>query len=151
MLEFVATVISQTSRSFVLSGALILSLSVAVSAFAADEASRRDRPAVATTAAAESEWPADMPVGPSSDRPATPDMPTHIPLAAGSVVAIDSDVGRIAVERIPQRRLFIDDFVMVLDVSDRSLLTGLSMGDKIRFDYEHELHRWILTRLEHSN
>ena len=73
------------------------------------------------------------------------------PQAAGRVVAVDPDAGRITLEYRPMPHLFLYGGTRVFDVGDKASLTGLGPGDKVRFDVEREGRTYTVTRIQHSN
>ncbi|MFZ5784317.1 MAG: copper-binding protein [Pseudomonadota bacterium] len=73
------------------------------------------------------------------------------PLAAGRVVAVDPDAGRITLEYRPMPHLFLYGGTRVFGVTDPASLTGLGPGDKVRFDVEREGRTYTVTRILHSN
>jgi Cu/Ag efflux protein CusF len=46
---------------------------------------------------------------------------------------------------------YLDPGIFIFHVDDRALLTGLTPGDKIRFDVTRAGKRFTITRLENSN
>ena len=75
----------------------------------------------------------------------------ELPLAAGKIVAVDNKDGRLTVKHRGVARFYLDPGTYIFHVEDRSLLTGLTPGDKIRFDVEREGKRYAITRIENSN
>jgi Cu/Ag efflux protein CusF len=82
---------------------------------------------------------------------ATATIPTEEPLAAGTVVAVDTVRGRITLDYRPVPRLFLEGGTRVFEVTDAKMLKGLSAGDRVRFDVERDGRRYRVTRLENSN
>jgi Cu/Ag efflux protein CusF len=75
----------------------------------------------------------------------------ELPLAAGRVVAVDCKDGKITVEHRPIPRFYLEGTTRIFHVDDRTLLKGLTPGDKIRFDVQRQRGRYIVTRIENSN
>jgi Cu(I)/Ag(I) efflux system periplasmic protein CusF len=75
----------------------------------------------------------------------------ELPLAAGKIVAVDPTAGRITVKHRGIGRFYLEPSTTVFHVEDPTLLTGLTPGDKIRFDAERNGKRYAITRIEHSN
>jgi len=73
------------------------------------------------------------------------------PLAAGSIVAVDTKDGRLTVRQGGIPRFYLDPGTFIFHVEDRALLTGLTPGDKIRFDAVRAGKRYTITRIENSN
>jgi len=73
------------------------------------------------------------------------------PLAAGKIVAVDAKDGRLTVRHGGIARFYLDPGTFIFHVDDRALLTGLTPGDKIRFDVTRAGKRFTITRLENSN
>lgn len=72
-------------------------------------------------------------------------------LADGRIVAVDAKDGRLTVKHRGVSRFYLEPGTFIFHVGDRSLLTGLTPGDKIRFDVEREGKRYAITRIENSN
>ena len=73
------------------------------------------------------------------------------PLAAGQVVAVDHDGARLTVAHRGVGRLYLEPGTRIFRVEDPILLTGLTPGDKIRFDVERDGKSLVITRLQNSN
>ncbi len=73
------------------------------------------------------------------------------PLAAGRIVALDARTGRVTITHRRIGRFYIDPGTSVFHVQDRAMLTGLTPGDRVRFDVERDGRRYDITRLENSN
>jgi Cu/Ag efflux protein CusF len=73
------------------------------------------------------------------------------PLAAGKIVAIDRNTGRLTVEHRGIARFYLEPRTAIFHVGDPTLLTGLTPGDKIRFDVERNGKSYVITRIENSN
>jgi Cu/Ag efflux protein CusF len=73
------------------------------------------------------------------------------PLAAGRIVAIDAKDGRLTIMQGGIPHFYLDPGTFIFHVDDRALLTGLTPGDKIRFDVTRAGKRFTITRLENSN
>jgi Cu/Ag efflux protein CusF len=72
-------------------------------------------------------------------------------LAAGKIVAVDGKDGRLTVRHRGVARFYLDPGTNIFRVEDPALLTGLTPGDKIRFDVAREGKRYTITRIENSN
>jgi Cu(I)/Ag(I) efflux system periplasmic protein CusF len=75
----------------------------------------------------------------------------EFPLAAGKIVAVDAKDGRLTVRHRGVERFYLEPGTFIFHVEDRSLLTGLTPGDKIRFDVARNGKRYDITRIENSN
>jgi Cu(I)/Ag(I) efflux system protein CusF len=75
----------------------------------------------------------------------------EFPLAAGKIVAVDAKDGRLTIRHRGVERFYLDPGTFIFHVEDRSLLTGLTPGDKIRFDVARNGKRYDITRIENSN
>ena len=75
----------------------------------------------------------------------------EFPLPKGHIVAIDDHAGQITIRHKGVRRYEIPAQTCVFVVGDRALLTGLTPGDKIRFDLQRESGRYVVTHIENSN
>ncbi len=75
----------------------------------------------------------------------------EFPLAAGKIVAVDAKDGRLTVSHRGVGRFYLEPGTFIFHVEDRSLLTGLTPGDKIRFDVARNGKRYDITRIENSN
>jgi Cu(I)/Ag(I) efflux system protein CusF len=75
----------------------------------------------------------------------------EFPLAAGRIVAIDRADGRVTVEHRPIPQFYLLGTTRIFHVADRTMLTGLTPGDKIRFDLQRQSGRYVITRIENSN
>jgi Cu/Ag efflux protein CusF len=73
------------------------------------------------------------------------------PLAAGKIVAVDAKDGRLTVRHRGVERFYLEPGTYIFHVEDRSLLTGLTPGDKIRFNVARDGKRYDITRIENSN
>lgn len=83
---------------------------------------------------------------------AASDLPVEdFPLAKGHIVAIDDHAGRITIRHKGVRRYELPAQTAVFTVDDRALLTGLTPGDKIRFDLQRVSGHYVVTRIENSN
>ncbi len=74
-----------------------------------------------------------------------------MPLASGRVVAVDRTAGKItlAYPAIPQ--LLLEGGTRNFAVQDDASLTGLTPGDKVRFEVEREGRGFIVKRILNSN
>lgn len=73
------------------------------------------------------------------------------PLAAGQIVAVDREGGHVTVAHRGIARFYLEPSTRVFRVEAPILLTGLTPGDKIRFDVERDGRSFVITRLENSN
>jgi len=71
-------------------------------------------------------------------------------LASGRVVAVDAAAGRIVLDYRPLPFL-PEGGVRAFAVEDPAVLTGMSAGDRVRFDVERDGRGYVVTRLENSN
>jgi Cu/Ag efflux protein CusF len=76
---------------------------------------------------------------------------TEEPLAAGEIVAVDRQDGRLTVAHRGIGRFYLEPGTRIFRVEDPVALTGLTPGDKIRFDVERDGKAFVITRLENSN
>ena len=73
------------------------------------------------------------------------------PLAAGRIVALDARTGRVTIAHHGIGRFYINAGTSVFYAPNPAVLTGLTPGDKVRFDVERDGRRYDITRLENSN
>ncbi len=73
------------------------------------------------------------------------------PLTAGKIVAVDAKDGRLTVRHRGVARYYLEPGTFVFHVEDPVLLTGLTPGDKIKFDVARKGKRYDITRIENSN
>lgn len=79
-------------------------------------------------------------------------IPLGRPLAAGYVLAINRAAGTITIRHEPIPDLFMmETMTMMFRVSDKSMLEGLTPGDKIRFKVQRDDRRFVIVRIENSN
>lgn len=78
-------------------------------------------------------------------------LPDDQPLPRGRVVALDETAGSITLDYAPIPRLFLEGGTRTFAVDDPAVLTGLSPGDKVRFDVERTGRRYTVTHLENTN
>lgn len=74
----------------------------------------------------------------------------EFPRAAGRVVAVDGRDSKITVEHGPIRQFYLEGMTRTFHVEDRTMLTGLTPGDKIRFDLQRQRGHYVITRIENS-
>ena len=74
-----------------------------------------------------------------------------MPLAAGRVVAVDSIAGKITLDYSPIPQLLLEGGTRIFAVQDATVLTGLTPGDKVRFEVEREGRAFIVKRIVNSN
>jgi len=82
--------------------------------------------------------------------PCSVEAPKDGPLASGRVVAVDAAAGRIILDYRPLP-LLPEGGVRAFTVEDPAVLTGMSAGDRVRFDVERDGRGYVVTRLENSN
>ncbi|HTR85704.1 MAG TPA: copper-binding protein [Reyranella sp.] len=75
----------------------------------------------------------------------------ELPLAKGRIIAVDQKAGRVTLDHGPVVRLALQPEIDVFYVADPASLTGLSPGDKIRFEARRTTHHYVITRLENAN
>lgn len=77
--------------------------------------------------------------------------PARMPLASGRVVAVDRAAGKItlAYPAIPQ--LLLEGGTRNFAVQDAAFLTGLTPGDRVRFEIEREGRSFIVKRIVNNN
>ncbi len=75
---------------------------------------------------------------------------TGLPLAAGRVVAVETGAGRITIEHRPIWHFYMESMTMIFKVRDPALLTGLTPGDRIRFQVERADGGFVITWIENS-
>jgi Cu/Ag efflux protein CusF len=75
----------------------------------------------------------------------------EFPLAAGKIVAVDAKDGRLTVRHRGVARYYLEPGTFIFHVEDPVLLTGLTPGDKIKFDVARKGKRYDITRIENSN
>lgn len=77
--------------------------------------------------------------------------PARMPLASGRVVAVDRAAGKItlAYPAIPQ--LLLEGGTRNFAVQDVAFLTGLTPGDRVRFEIEREGRGFIVKRIVNNN
>ena len=73
------------------------------------------------------------------------------PLASGRVVAVNLRDGRLTIAHRGVERLHIEPGTGIFHVQDPALLSGLTPGDKVRFDVERDGRRYAIVRLENAN
>ncbi len=73
------------------------------------------------------------------------------PLPAGRIVAVDGKDGKVTVAHGPIPQFYLERMTGIFPVEDRTLLTGLTPGDKIRFDLRRQRGHYVITRIENSN
>ena len=78
-------------------------------------------------------------------------LPDDQPLPRGRVVALDETAGSITLDYAPIPSLFLEGGTRTFAVDDAAELTGLSPGDKVRFDVERIGRRYTVTHLENTN
>ena len=72
------------------------------------------------------------------------------PLTAGRIVAVDAKDGRLTVKHRGVQRFYLEPGTYIFHVEDRALLTGLTPGDKIKFDVAREGKSYTITRIENA-
>ncbi len=74
-----------------------------------------------------------------------------VALAAGRVVKVEADAGRITIEHRPIWRFYMESMTMIFKVRDPAMLAGLTPGDRIRFKVERDGRSLVIVRIENSN
>ena len=74
-----------------------------------------------------------------------------MPLASGRVVAVDRSAGKIMLDYPPIPQLLLEGGTRNFTVQDAAVLTGLTPGDKVRFEVEREGRSFIVKRIVNSN
>ena len=75
----------------------------------------------------------------------------ELPLAVGRIVAVNDKAGMLTVQHGAIRRFELDPLTRVFTVEDKAMLTGLTPGDKIRFDLVRKDGHYVIDRIENSN
>jgi len=75
----------------------------------------------------------------------------ELPLAAGTIVAVDPGAGRVTVNHRGIGRFYLEPGTSIFHVEDRAVLTWLTPGDKIHFDAVRDGKRYAITRIAHTN
>lgn len=70
------------------------------------------------------------------------------PAADGEVRRIDKDAGKITLRHGPIANLDMPPMTMVFQVSDRTLLDKVKVGDKVKFAAEEKAGAYIVTAIE---
>ena len=74
-----------------------------------------------------------------------------MPLASGRVVAVDRTAGKITLDYPAIPQLLLEGGTRNFAVQDAAVLTGLTPGDKVRFEVEREGRGFIVKRIVNSN
>ncbi|MDP1965293.1 MAG: copper-binding protein [Reyranella sp.] len=74
-----------------------------------------------------------------------------MPLAFGRVVAVDRTGSKITLDYPAIPQLLLEGGTRNFAVQDAALLTGLTPGDKVRFEVEREGREFIVKRIVNSN
>lgn len=77
-------------------------------------------------------------------------VPSDRVLAAGRVINVDIDAGKIAIEHKPITHLYMESMTMIFRVRDPAMLIVLTPGDKIRFKVERDKDGFIVTKIENA-
>src|ERR1700761_2024974 len=72
------------------------------------------------------------------------------PLASGRVVMANPKTGRVTIDHGSIAPLALRPAGDVFYVADPAMLTGLSPGDKVRFEARRTTHHFVITRLENA-
>ena len=72
-------------------------------------------------------------------------------LSTGRVVQVDMDARKITIEHRPIKRFYMESMIMTFRVKDPAVLTGLTPGDKIRFEVQRDPDGFIITKIENTN
>ncbi|MDP2334165.1 MAG: copper-binding protein [Reyranella sp.] len=73
------------------------------------------------------------------------------PLASGRVVAVDRTAGKITLDYPAIPQLLLEGGTRNFAVENTESLTGLTPGDKVRFEVEREGRSFIVKRIVNSN
>jgi Cu/Ag efflux protein CusF len=73
------------------------------------------------------------------------------PFASGRVVAVDRNGSKITLDYPPIPQLLLEGGVRNFVVQDAALLSGLTPGDKVRFEVERDGRGFIVKRIVNSN
>jgi Cu/Ag efflux protein CusF len=74
-----------------------------------------------------------------------------MPLASGRVVAVDRSGSKITLDYPAIPQLLLEGGIRNFAVQDAAALTGLTPGDKVRFEVEREGRGFIVKRIVNSN
>ncbi len=74
-----------------------------------------------------------------------------MPLASGRVVAVDRTGSKITLDYPAIPQLLLEGGIRNFAVQDAAALTGLTPGDKVRFEVEREGRGFIVKRIVNSN
>lgn len=70
-------------------------------------------------------------------------------LTDGVVRKVDASANKITIKHGPMKKFNMDDgMTMVYAVKDPTMLKSVKVGDKIKFDAEHENGQYIVTKIE---
>jgi len=75
----------------------------------------------------------------------------RMPFASGRVVAVDHNGGRITLDYPPIPQLLLEGGIRNIVIQDAALLSGLTPGDKVRFEVERDGRGFIVKRIVNSN
>ncbi|MDP1840345.1 MAG: copper-binding protein [Reyranella sp.] len=73
------------------------------------------------------------------------------PLASGRVVAVDHATGKITLAYAAIPQLLLEGGTRNFAVQDAAALTGLTPGDKVRFEIEREGRSFIVKRIVNNH
>jgi Cu/Ag efflux protein CusF len=74
-----------------------------------------------------------------------------MPLASGRVVAVDRTGSKITLDYPAIPQLLLEGGTRNFTVQDAASLTGLTPGDKVRFEVEREGRGFVVKRIVNSN
>ena len=70
-------------------------------------------------------------------------------LTDGLVTKVDASAGKITIKHGPLKKFDMEDgMTMVYAVKDPALLKSVKVGDKIKFDAEHDNGQYVVTKIE---
>lgn len=69
-------------------------------------------------------------------------------MTEGEVKKVDPDAGKVTIKHGPIKNMDMPGMTMVFTAKDKSLLTNVKAGDKIRFTVESEGGKMVLTEIQ---
>ncbi len=76
------------------------------------------------------------------------DAPTAAPMADGEIRKIDPATGKLTIKHGEIRNLDMPPMTMVFEVQDKTLLSSLKQGDRIRFSAVDRKGKLVVTAIE---
>lgn len=76
---------------------------------------------------------------------------THVGRADGEVRKIEKDTGKITLRHGPIQGMDMPGMTMVFQVKQPSMLDGLSVGDRVKFEAEKAGGAMTVTKIERAN